>query len=88
MFADVMAQLTALTQTVSKVCEDQQIDHKRLTKLETSQEPLKMKEPLVLPNGNRNTPNHDDQYRKSIKECAFEWKSRSTNFPKLATTTQ
>ena len=47
--------------------KDQQIDHKRLAKLETAQEPSKIKELLVTPNSSRNTPNPDDQYLKSIK---------------------
>jgi len=66
-FADIMTRLTAITQTVSDVRKDQQVDHERLAKLETSREPPKIEEPPVPPNGNHNAPNPDDQYLKSIK---------------------
>jgi len=42
MLADIMAQLTALTQIVSEVYKDQQVDHERWTKLETAQEAPKV----------------------------------------------
>jgi len=44
-----MAQLTALTQAVIDMHKDQQIDHERLSKLETS----------VPPNDNHNAPKLD-----------------------------
>jgi len=49
------------------VCNDQQVDHERLAKIETARKPLKIKETPVPPNDSRNTPNPDDQCLKSIK---------------------
>jgi len=41
---DIMAQLTALTQTISEVHKDQKADHGRLAKIETAREPPKIEE--------------------------------------------
>ena len=65
--ADIMAQLTALTQTVSEVRKDQQVDYERLDKLKTVWESRKVEEPPVPSNDNRNAPNSDDCYLKGIK---------------------
>jgi len=65
--ADIIAQLTALTQTISEVRKDQQVDHERLAKLETARKLHKIEERPVPPNDNRNVPNPDDEYLKSIK---------------------
>ena len=62
-----MTQLTVLAQTISEVCKDQQVDHERLTKFETSQEQPKIEEYPLPPNNNHNATNPDDQYLKGIK---------------------